>query len=277
MKKTFLFIAIILCFVACNKIEGPFIQQSQRESVDVVFPELDRNAVYRKILFDEYTGHKCTNCPAAHNKVKMLLSQYGDTLVVVCIHAGSNAIPSEGDFSYDFRTETGNQLNADFPNQGVPCAVINRINNISYKPTWDNDLQNADRSLHAAIQIINQYDASSNNLKINTRTTMLEEYGKATQLSLLLVEDSVVKPQEFNNYVVDYNYAHQHVLRTGINGNYGEKIIPGGILEKDSSYLYGYTLNFNGTDWNPDNCSVIAILLDGISKEVLQVEKAKVR
>lgn len=279
MKKTLLFIAIALCFVACSKIEGPYLIQSQQEAVDVVFPEINPNTVYRKILFDEYTGHRCSNCPTGHTILNNMLNQYGDTLVAVCIHAGSQArlMESEG-LTYDFTTTTGDQLFSDFGEPNNPGAIINRIKNILYfENNWRNGVQNADRSLFAAIQIINQFDDAQQKLKINTKTTLLKDYEQTVSLSLLLVEDNIIKPQMFPDQQVNENYTHNHVLRAGINGNYGEHISSGGLVSKDSSYLYGYSIDFNGTDWVPENCSVIAILLDESSKEVLQVEKTKVK
>ena len=276
MKKTFLFIAITLAFVACNKIEGPYLVQSQQEAVDVVFPELDPSTVYRKILFDEYTGHTCIGCPEGHVILEQLQAQYGDTLVAVGIHANWFAEPESGVFSYDFRTPTGEQLYLDYHIANNPQAIVNRSTDPLDKPAWISAVQSADRTKYAAIQIINQYDAAAKKMKINTKTTMLEDFGQATQLSLLLVENNIIKPQKFSDHV-DTFYVHNHVLRAGINGNYGEFLTPDGILEKDSSYLYGYSLDFNGTDWNPDNCSVIAILLDQQDKKVLQVEKMAVK
>lgn len=276
MKKTLLFIVIALAFVACNKIEGPYVIQSQKEDVDVDFPELDYDAVYRKILFDEYTGHTCIGCPEGHVILEQLQAQFGDTLVAVGIHANWFAEPEAGLFSYDFRTPTGEQLYLDYHIANNPQAIVNRSTVPLDKPEWATNVRTADRTKYAAIQIINQYDAATQKLKINTKTTMLEDYNRPTQLSLLLVEDNIIKPQKFNDHV-DTFYVHNHVLRAGINGNYGEYIISGGLLEKDGEYLYGYSLDFNGTDWNPDNCSVIAILLDEQNKKVIQVEKAAVR
>lgn len=276
MKKTFLFIAIALCFVACNKIEGPYLSQSQQEAVDVVFPELDPSTVYRKVLFDEYTGHLCIGCPEGHVILDQLLDLYGDTLVAVGIHANWFAEPESGVFSYDFRTPTGEQLYLDYHISNNPQAIINRSGSALDKSAWHNGMQTADRSLHAAIQIINQFDDAHQTLKINTKTTLLEDYGQSVLLSLLLVEDNIIKPQKFSDHV-DEEYVHNHVLRAGINGNYGEYISPNGLVSKDGEYLYGYSLDFNGHDWVPENCSVIAILLDESSKEVLQVEKVKVK
>ena len=276
MKKALLFIAIALCFAACNKIESPYLTMSQQESVDVNFPDLDPSAVYRKVLFDEYTGHTCIGCPEGHTILDQLLSQYGDTLVAVGIHANYFAEPEAGIFSYDFRTPTGEQLYLDYNITNNPQAIINRSGSNLEKSFWSSEMQNADRTLHAAIQIINQYNTANQSLKINTKTTLLEDYDQTVMLSLLLVEDNIVKPQKFSDHV-DTFYVHNHVLRAGINGNYGERISAGGLVSKDSSYLYGYSIDFNGTDWVPENCSVIAILLDESSKEVLQVEKAKVK
>ncbi|MBR4537104.1 MAG: Omp28 family outer membrane lipoprotein [Bacteroidales bacterium] len=276
MKKTLLFIVIALCFAACDKIESPYLAPSHHEDVDVIFPDLDPSTVYRKVLFDEYTGHKCPNCPDGHTILNQMLSQYGDTLVAVCIHAGWFAETEAAPFNYNFSTPLGEQLYADYHISNNPQAVINRSGSPLDKSTWHSSMQTADRTLHAAIQIINQFDESEQSLKINTKTTMLESYDHAVLLSLLLVEDNIVKPQQVNNNVNE-EYVHNHVLRAGVNDSYGEHISFDGMVSKDSSYLYGYSIDFNGTDWVPENCSVIAILLDESSKEVLQVEKAKVK
>ena len=160
MKKTFLFIVIALAFIACNKIEGPYVIQSQQEDVDVEFPELDPDAVYRKILFDEYTGHTCIGCPEGHVILEQMQAQFGDTLVAVGIHANWFAEPESGLFSYDFRNPTGEQLYNDFHITNNPQAIVNRSSVPLDKPEWVASVQAADRTRYAAIQIINQYNES---------------------------------------------------------------------------------------------------------------------
>ena len=276
MKKIIFGIVMVLAFVSCDKIDAPYVQKSNQSDVDVVFPELDRNSVYRKILFDEYTGHTCIGCPEGHVMVREMLNLYGDTLVPVAIHANWFAQPEGGLFSYDFRTEAGENLYTDYGITNNPQAIVNRATDPLDKSTWFMATANADRTVYAAIQIINEFDATRNMLKINTKTTMLTDYNDPVELSLLLVEDNIVSPQKFSNHV-DTFYVHNHVLRDGINGTYGEFLSPTSTLEKDGEYLYGYTLDFNYTDWNPDNCSVVAILLNQQDKKVIQVEKAKVK
>lgn len=254
---------------------------SQQESVDVIFPDMDYDTVYRKILFDEYTGHMCSGCPNGHTTLEQLLNQYGDTLVAVGIHANYFAGLGVGAnaeiFSYDFRTEAGEQLFIDHGLNTNPAAIINRSGTPIYNVmSWSIGVQNADRSIHAAIQIINQYNENTNKLKVNTKTTFLEDYDQPVQLSLLLIEDNIIKPQQVGTHVEE-EYVHNHVLRAGINGTYGEYISPGGMVTSYEDYYYGYSIDFTDHDWVPENCSVVAILLDATSREVLQVEKTKVK
>ena len=124
--------------------------------------------------------------------------------------------------------------------------------------------------------IKSKFDDDDNFLTVYSKTTMLKEYSKSVKLSLLLIEDNIIKPQAFSDHT-DLEYTHNHVLRAGINEAAGEIISPNGYVQKDSCYYYGYSIDFSGTDWVPENCSVIAILWDQDNHEVLQTEKLKVK
>ncbi len=282
MKKiTLLLIIVAALFVGCDKIEGPYITLPQDEEVTVTFPDVNPAEVYRKILLEEYTGHLCTNCPAAHVKLEELHNTFHDTLVIVGIHATSlaTATPS-GLYSYDFRTEAGNELAADFNINSIPAGIINRHpHNGDFGPdNWYSKIVNVDRSkVYAAIQLINQYGyPTAGELKINAKVTMLDEYEHPVNFSLFLVEDGIIKPQ-YNNGANVEDYTHNHVLRAGVNGTYGAYLSETGVLEKDNAYTYGYSISFNDKDWVPENCQVVAVLFDKANGEVLQVEKVSVR
>ena len=246
---------------------------SEREDVTVVFPDLNPDEVYRKVLMEEYTGHRCSNCPAAHQVLDQLHALYGDTLVIVGIHATSLAATNL-DYPYDFRTEVGTVLASDFGINAIPAAVFNRENHTGGwgKDEWMGKLRELDRSsVPAAIQLINEYDASTAQLKANVKVTMLEEYEHPLYLSLFLIEDGIVKPQ-LSGMTMIPEYTHNHVLRAALNGTYGAYLTVDGILEKGSAYTYGCGLSFLEHDWNAANCTVVAILYDFANGEVLQVE-----
>lgn len=280
MKKIIallLFTAGIL--IACDRIEGPYLIPSEVEEVTVEFPELDKSNVFRKLLIEEFTGHHCPNCPDGHQELDRLHTIFGDTLVMVGIHAGALAAPQATDpvFSYDFRTEVGNELRTFFNIDGIPVAIINRHPNIVSPARWQSKLEAESRTPVAAIQLINQYGTSQTDvLKVNAKVTMLADYPNALRLSLYIIEDNIIKPQLDGTETIP-DYVHNHVLRASLNGTFGDLLTSDGILQKDGAYTYGRSITFAGHDWNPDNCSVVAILHDKANGEVLQVEQVRVK
>lgn len=260
--------------VGCDKIEGPYLQISDNESVDVEFPELNTSNVYRKILMEEYTAHRCSNCPAAHQLLDNLHDLYGDTLAIVGIHATELAATNI-EYPYDFRTEAGNELAKDFSISTIPAAVINRENHAGGygRDEWINKLAEVDRgNVYAAIQVINQ-PKSNGVVKVNTKVTMLKEYPHPVFLSIFICENGIVKPQLRGLECIP-DYTHNHVLRAGANGTYGIPLTTSGILEKGESYLYAKSVKTADTDWDLANCTAVVFLHDRVNGEVLQVETA---
>ena len=280
MKKINLIVtlAALLCaFVSCDKIEGPYITPDDSVDTNVEFPDIDPNNVFRKVLIEEYTGHRCTNCPDGHRELASLHERYGDTLVAIGIHAGSFA-QTTSSFPTDFTTDEGNTLYENFTiNQiGTPAAVVNRMKHGNAYPlsipAWQPAI--AEELTHdcvAAVQIINLFDASSKKLTAHTRTTLLNGYSGEVQLALYVIEDGIVAPQKDGETTIE-DYVHNHVLRGSLNGVYGTLLT---TAEEDGSYLKSYELDCSSKSWNFSNCTVVAILMDADTHEVLQVEQAK--
>lgn len=282
MKKIFSILIIGLlccCFASCDKIEGPYVQSNENEPITAEIPALDKQNVYRKVLIEEYTGHRCPNCPNGHRKLEELHGIFGDTLVAISIHYGSLAALTP-EYTYNFTTEVGNELGNDFGINGIPCAIINRYpKKGGYSLTqWQNKIKEVDRKkTFAAIQMVNQFNyPSENKLKVNVKVTMLEDYSAPLRLALYIIEDNIIKPQLDGKETIA-EYTHNHVLRGAINSTYGSLLNGDGMLVKDGEYTYGKTIDFAGHDWNPDNCAVVAILYDKTNGDVLQVEKVNVK
>ena len=278
--KNIIYIGFISLFLlsSCDKIEMPYIETLPGVVVTVTFPPLDRSSVYRKILVEEYTGHTCTNCPDGHDKISELSMIFGDTLVPIGIHATSFANPISGLYKYDFRVKEGLELAKDFEIYAIPVAVINRTkfggNELGLlMEQWQNAIQNVSRTIYAGIQIKDSVMGGTL-LNVYTKTTMLEEYNSPLRLSVFLVEDNIIKPQRNGTQDIE-DYSHNHVLRASFNGTYGVTLTSDGILTKDSAYIKGYGLDFKEKDWKMKDCSIVVILHDPVTKEVLQVEVLK--
>lgn len=282
MKRIFLNIIAFVCMtclllVGCDKIEGDIYQIVQNEDVTVTFPDINPDEVYRKIFVEEFTGHRCTNCPQGHQTLESLHQQYGDTLVTVGIHYGALAKPFGSVFSYDFRTEAGNQIGDAYGIDGIPAAIVNRVQKSEGWPReqWASVLRDVDRSkVFAAVQLINEYDAASKTLKANAKVTTLKAIDNQLRLILFVVEDGIVKPQKDGNQDIE-DYVHNHVLRCALTDPFGFPLTKDTWQNGDFE-MYAASVSFDGQDWNPENCQVVAALFDPITSEVLQVEKANV-
>lgn len=272
-------LVVICCLLAgCDKIEGNFYEILNNEDVSVTFPDVDPNTVYRKILLEEFTGHRCTNCPQGHQILDVLHQQYGDTLVIVGIHYGSLAKPSGSLFSYDFRTEEGNAIGDAYAIDGIPKAIVNR----NYMPggwgrdQWANVVRYIDRSqVPAAVQLINEYDDASMTLKANVKVTMLENYDHPLRLVVFVIEDGIVKPQKDGNQDIE-NYVHNHVLRAALTDPFGFPLHDNDAWTVGDTETFAVSVGMANTDWVPDNCSVVAFLFDPLNYDVLQVEQVAV-
>lgn len=276
MKKDFfLLLILLLLFGGCDKIEGPYIAENTGSNVNVEFPDLLPEDLFRRILVEEYTGHTCANCPNGHAKLEEIHQIFGDTLVIVGIHAGALSRPND-EYPYDFRTEEGNLLFSDFGVNSIPRAFFNRSKLNIPVAEWIATVKSMDVShSYAAIQLINEYNENRQELKVNTKTTMLSEYSSPLQIAIYLIEDNIIKPQ-LNGSTRIEEYEHKHVLRASANGAYGTRLTETGILEKDSSYTRAYPLSFSEQDWNVENCTVVVLLLDPETKEVIQVRAEKI-
>lgn len=284
MKKILgIFCILVFLFTSCDIIEGPRLEPNNEEKTEVEFPDLNKDSVIRKVLFEEFTGHYCTNCPEkGHRVLQDLIAKYGKLLVPVTIHAGGLAAPREEPYTYDFRTEAGDQLYNDFGVNSVPCAMVNRVKKgtswISFYRDWEGQINAVDKNqIVAGIQIINQYDETSRTMVAHTKTTMFTEYENPIMLCVVMIEDGIVSPQLDNNVTIP-DYVHHHALRASLNGTYGAYLNESGIVEKDSAYTKSYKLDFNKLkqDINYQNCTIVTYIYDAVTKEILQAESRKV-
>ncbi|MDR2867953.1 MAG: Omp28-related outer membrane protein [Bacteroidales bacterium] len=280
MKKI-LFLLSLLCLIiiACDKIDGPYLAINpavEPISIDS-FPPLTQSVIH-KFLMEEFTGHKCSNCPQGHALLRNLLAIYGDTMITIGIHAGSLSV-TDAEYPYDFRTNVGNQLFTDFPPLGVPSVFVNRTGAVLWNNAndWQDAIIQRDRTTPvAAIQIINVYDELKQKVTANAKITMLQDYANPINISFYLIENKIIKPQLSGTTRIP-NYEHNHVLRASLDGTTYGLLLSGTGTANGATFLKAYDYQFYGTDRVPENCKIVVFLSDASSKQILQVEEAEVK
>ncbi|MFO8086318.1 MAG: Omp28 family outer membrane lipoprotein [Bacteroidales bacterium] len=265
---------------ACDEIDPPYKETVNFESKDTV----------RNVLLEEFTGHLCVNCPSAAKELHNLKDIYGDNLVLVSIHAGFFAQTQAAPYDYDFTTVAGEAINSQFNVQSNPLGIVSRVNSggtykrdVSEWSFYVDSLVNA--TPLALMDISTNYDPGTREVSIDISATALETLEGDYNLSVIITEDSIVKPQKNNNSQVGptpdiLDYVHMHVLRGAVNGDWGDNYFSGPVQPEDPLPAKQYTYQLH-QEWEAAQCHVIAYIYrtdnnDGTEYEVIQVLKNKV-
>jgi len=280
MKIRYLILlAFLVVFVtnSCDKVAAPYVEKVNYCSGD------------KKVLLEDYTGHECVNCPGAALLAHTLQEDFCDRVVIMAVHAGFFARPSTYDplFANDFRTEAGNAWDTFFGNgaQGNPNGLISRVpvnDNFVVTPgNWGTAIAPLlQQPAKASLILKNTFDHTNKKLTTKITTTFLDAVEGDINLLVCLTQDSIIAPQKNNTpeageTPIDENYVHMHMLRTTLNGIWGESINGGNSVGYGDKFSQEYTLDFID-EWVPKNCHVVAFIYHEDTKAVIQVEEIAV-
>jgi hypothetical protein len=262
-------------------------------SCDYVNNVVDPNAPIipgnRKVLIEDYTGHKCGNCPAAAYELTRIENKYPGKIIPIAVHAGyfSNAA---GTYSTNFQTVDGTAYDTRFGNSGAgnPNGLINRIgfpnSQIKQWTSWESEASKMlAQQAKFEIKIKNSFNIGGSILTSSITVKALAKNTGTYKLVVVLTEDSIIAEQ------LDYslptgsqfitNYRFNHVLRGSINSTWGDVVT--GVTNLNDSIVVPYTKAIN-VSYNPDKCHVVAYIYDADANsptyyEVLQAEELKLK
>jgi hypothetical protein len=237
MKKhnlSILVFSVLVCiltgFYSCDYISNPIgpVPPPSDTCETVPFPA---TKPFRKVMVEDYTGHKCNNCPQAAISAHHLEEIFHDSVIIVAVHAGDFAKPTTtGTYVRNFQTVAGEIYNSKFAFQGYPNGLVNRkgspSNFIKSHSSWAGEVNSILRTpIEADIKMIADYNTNDSMVCVNIQTTFLKTtpVGMEYSLCLMLLQDSIIAPQ-LNGSNIQLDYIHRHVLRANINGEWGEKI-----------------------------------------------------
>ncbi len=274
--KSFLIVAILaIAVTACDIVDEPYLQP-----VGTVKPPPDTGETVRKILLEDFTGHKCPNCPEAASLVSNQLKPlFGAQLIVISVHAGNFAEPSAtGNFTADYRTSVGNDLNSFFTIPGYPTGMVNRTpykgSTVLFTGSWQGAIQEqAELPVQASIVLSNEYNASARELTCTAKSTFFEDLSGTYNICVYLTESGIVSPQQ-NESQVDLDYVHNHMLRASLNGTWGEPVGETGLAVADNELTDVFSITLDNA-WDVENCHVVAFIYNTESLELVQAEEAE--
>ncbi len=248
------------------------------------------NNTDRNILLEDFTGHRCVNCPAAAVNAKLLEDANPGRVFVASVHAstsGAFQAVNPPEFTMDFQTTAGTTYANEIPGfLGNPTGTINRQDESPiFNSHWyfDNDWSNAINTqltsapFSANLQLEYNYFAQTNALFIHTESEFKSNLTGDYNLIIYLVRDTVIAPQEYSGSI-DHHYHHHAVLSDNINGTWGTSIVSGNATNGDIYYNdYSFQLPDPSSDstYNINNLSLITYLCERNTFEVIQVIKTE--
>lgn len=260
--------------------------------VDVSDSTTGSNPALRKVLVEDYTGHKCGNCPAAAIALKNLETLNPGKIVPMAVHAGFFAATSVA-YPTNFQTVAGTAYDSQFGNSaaGNPNGLVNRVGYgtggfIKAHTIWGSEFA-TQTVLTPKFQILIKYKYNIGTLKLNAdiKVKSLAANTGTYKVVILLTENKILAEQ------IDYslpagaqtvpNYEFNHVLRGAINSEWGDAIFTSGapLNATETISKANFTLN---ASYVLANCHIVAYIYDAASAsptyyEVLQVEELELK
>lgn len=274
MKKSILFLAIVVLFFGCT--ETP-----------IMIPEFNFCDSRRVVLIEDLTGVECPNCPKGSEAIEAIANRCpNDILAVVGVHGNfltkpidKNGIKSK----YDFRNPKSIALEEFLkPYLGKPAIQINRRHfpnedyaSVDFIEQWASYIdQELSKPVEIDIVIGKSYNANTRKLDLNvTGTSLITEDGNF-QISVYLTESDLIDPQITNTAIIE-EYEHKHVLRDMFTSATGDDFTTNIVKGNDYTKNYSYTIP---ADFVAENMEVVVMISRNKAddKTVLQAQAVKV-
>lgn len=219
----------------------------------------------RVVLLEDFTGQRCVNCPKGTEVIEQLQQTYGDNIIAVGIHGGPLAFA--GNARYEgLATDAGSQYYTQWGFEYQPIGLVNRHGAVNYTD-WAATVRE-ELSKPAPMNL--DVEALLNEGQINITLTANGTDGVVEgKLQVWLLEDGITALQLMPDGTPNTSYVHNHVLRTPVNGLWGEDF----TISEGEYKTQQLTFQPN-VAWNIQNLSIVAFVYN--NNGVQQAAKTKV-
>lgn len=308
MKNLYILIASSVLFLAsCDKVDNIYPPYSnvtdlnyslypnggEQEYLDNEWPTFTTNTNSdRNILIEDFTGHKCNNCPNAATVAENLKIGNPGRVFVSSVHTSPEGMGSfqqvDAIYTNDFTCAEGLEIGLHFgwmemvgsPFLGNPFGSVNRNNTNTGYPvqshnTWASTVSTllSANDLKVNIQAETNYFASTRGLFLHSEIDVLDA-GITNDLYTVvhLIEDTLVGPQKMPDNSTNYTYKHHDIMRGSIDSRaFGQKLDPA-HLDANGKYYFNYSYKIPD-QYDVDNLHVVIYVRDAVTEEIYQVIK----
>ena len=263
--KIFLFTLICLATAACDHVDEnerliyvePVVQEDSTQTI---------TSTLRTVLLEDFTGQMCVNCPKGTEVIEQLQDDYAERIVAVGIHGGP--LGFKGNVTtMGLATELGDTYYNNWNLEYQPVGLINRHGAVNYTDWVTKVREEMAKSSSVSMEV--EATLNGDQINISVRATSLDDIYDG-QLQLWVLEDSITATQKMPDGSANKNYVHNHVLRSAVNGSWGDAI----HLDANEPVEKTYPLSIDAA-WDFSHLSIVAFVYNNSGVE--QVAKTKVK
>lgn len=221
MSRLLLPLLALLLLVGCDAVERP---DRWREDPAPIVPR-------RNVLLVDFTGQRCSNCPAAADLLHSLTAgPAGARIIAVSVHGGALALSTDAS-PRGLAGPDARRLTDEAHVSSWPMGTVDRpVGGTLLRPSaWNAALAEhlalaadadaaAQQSLVADAHVALATRTLSYTLRPRHLTDAAGQADAETYLHLWLVEDSITAPQTLADGTERADYLHRHVLRLDLTG-----------------------------------------------------------
>jgi len=260
---------------SCDVITEPFKENPNPVDTSSVVRGDTLVQTARAVFIEDFTGHRCKNCPKASKAIKALDSIYGPTLIIpVALHAGPSSFTGvTTDYPTDFTTAEGDDIATLFGIFALPMGMVQRADyptahQKTYTAWAGLAAQEIASTPEALFTLSAAYDSVSRQAIVHYSAALQSAQTNALGVAVYLKESHIISPQLMPNNTRDEFYVHKNVLRAAPLGPTGIEVsATGGSAGQVFTGSASKTLD---PLWNPKECEWVVILYDRSTDRVLQ-------
>ena len=259
---------------SCDVIDEPFKDSiSPIDTVGLVQSDTIIQT-QKAVLIEDFTGHRCKNCPKASKAINELDSLFDSQVVPLAIHAGpSNFTGVNNEYPTDFTTEYGDDLATHFGISAMPMGLVQRIDYPnSHQKTYTawSGITNLElaKSPEALFTLSTEYDAPNRIGVLNYSVEMISNQSNPLWVAVYIKETGIISPQLMPNNSRNETYVHKNVFRSAPLGPFGISISENGGTS-GQVFTGSVTANLDPL-WDANECEWVILIYDRSNYKVIQ-------
>ena len=259
---------------SCDVIDEPFKDSiSPIDTVGLVQSDTIIQT-QKAVLIEDFTGHRCKNCPKASKAINELDSLFDSQVVPLAIHAGpSNFTGVNNEYPTDFTTEYGDDLATHFGISAMPMGLVQRIDYPnSHQKTYTawSGITNLElaKSPEALFTLSTEYDAPNRIGVLNYSVEIISNQSNPLWVAVYIKETGIISPQLMPNNSRNETYVHKNVFRSAPLGPFGISISENGGTS-GQTFTGSVTANLDPL-WDANECEWVILIYDRSNYKVIQ-------